>query len=153
LDNLKTALDADGTLTALTPAVSTFTCWVSPEQSVTDCIMIYAVRGTQINATFQQSAPKQDDEFTVEGEIRLIRTLNPGQSSETVNKAARDRAQTIIDRLIYQTTQRPAAGVQILRSRVASLELDQFPGMVGNTTARIVLVSFTLAVTARTALS
>jgi hypothetical protein len=155
LDNLKTALDANVTLAALSPTVQTFTCWTTPDVSVTDCIMLYAVRGSQENITFRGSGPKQNDQFTVEGEIRLIRTLEAGSSTETINKAARDRAKTILDQLVYEAAQRPDAGDQNLRSRVSRVELDQLPATIGSpgVGARLVLIGFDIEVTARTSLS
>lgn len=155
LDALKSALDANTTLDALTPTVQVFTCWTTPDVSVTDCVMLYAVRGTQDNTVMRgaSGSVKQDDDYTVEGEIRLIRALEQGSSAETINKAARDRGMTILDQVIYEAAQRPAAGDQNLRSRVSRIDLDQYPGTVGTVGARIVVVGFDIAVKTRTSLS
>lgn len=153
LDNLKTAIDADVTIAALTPAVEVYTCWTAPDLSTTDALMLFAADSEQINAVF--GTLRQDENVTFEGELRLIRALEYGTTTELVNKAARDRAKTIIDRLIYLTAQRPAAGTQDLRARVSNVRLDQMPAVIGAAAVgvRMVLVNFTLTATIRTSLS
>ena len=151
LDNLKVALDADATLTALTPSVDVYTCWTGPDLAVTDCLMLFATDSDQTNAVF--GTLRQDENVTFEGELRVMRALEYGTTTELVNKGARDRAKTIIDRLIYLTAQRPVAGTQDLRARVSNVRLDQMPATVGAVGVRMVLVNFTLTATIRTSLS
>lgn len=144
LDGLKVQIDADVTIAGLTPAVNVDTHWPNPDVSLSDRVMLYRVRDNQEHFLLGTEDGRLST-ITVDGQILVHRPLSQGSNTETINKAARDRATTILDRIVTIVNDRlPAVGTQVRRSIVENIDLAQYPAVVGdsNTPVRVVTIDF-----------
>lgn len=146
MDELATAVGARAGITALTPKVRVLTYWPSADESITDALIFYAAEDTANHDVMNPVTKPQREDVTIEGEIRVARS----GAGETVAKACRDRAVTILTELDTQLRSTPpAVGNQTLNARLASRRMDQFPSESGSP-VRVCLVNFTVSYSART---
>lgn len=151
LDALKAALEADATLMALTPQPRIFTHLPTAEADRSDTIVFHRVVGDQEFAAIGQSS--RDDHYILSDcQIEVVRTLNQGDSNETIAVAARNRAKDILRRVIAVALARPStgiAGTQTHQCKVARIDLLEGTAEAGPSPVMVCLVQFDVDVTVR----
>lgn len=146
LDALKTALDANATLTALTsPSVRVTTYFPSADEALTDVVILgHTVVSPMDPAALGQKRYKED--VTIQCEIRVIRA----GAGETVAKAARDRAAAVLGAIHVQLKDSPPnVGDQTISAKITDREMIQFPSESGGAPVRVCLVAFNVVYEAR----
>ena len=148
LDDLVTLAEADATIAAFDPAVTVYDYWPSPQESLTDALILgYRVRDDSEWAALAQR--RADTKVMVECAIECTR---PG-AGRTVARAARDRVKDVLQRvheLVRDTP--PTAGEQTISALIIERDMQQYPVAIGDasTPGRTCAIEFVIEYTART---
>ena len=142
---LKTAIEADATITALTPTVTVRTVWLPPEATPTDVLMIYG--GNDQNRPAALGQARYEETVTISCEFRAVR---PG-ASETVAATGRTRIGTVlgaVDTLLRDSP--PKVGDQTISALITNRDYKQFADRAETTAVTVTLATFDIVYKSRT---
>lgn len=147
IDDLKTKLEARTGITDLTPAVTVYAYWPSPDESTTDAVILgFQALDNNEQATMRSN---RSHEETVDLQCRI--TILRPSAGEAPAKAARDRAETILNEIDTQLREdHPDVGDFTHQVKIANRDMRQFPDQAGSTSVRVCVVDFTIQYAART---
>ena len=153
LDVLKPQLEARADLLALEPVPTVVTAWPTIDFSITDTIILgFSGRSAREPAAVGRN--RIDEAPIVDSQVRIMRA----GAGEVVVKAARDRAQTIVDLVDNELrTNHPelaGANDDVLWARIGTYEWAQFPAPAGGSPdvpLRVFVLDFEIIYVARVA--
>lgn len=149
LDQLKTLLDARASLTSLTPEPKVLTYWPSASEPLTDSIILPTASDDTERVVMNPTSNPSDEIVAVDGVVWVFR---PGAGEEAA-KAARDRAQVLLNELADQLRTTPPAVVHSGRAWIADRDMDQRPSDSEGAPGRACVLEFTIRYRARTTTS